>query len=164
MQATKCSRSCSDHAVSAPAAVSVRPALPPRRRPAPARSVARMAVTIALLQADWRVKTRNVAAGGRRGRLDEHRVCASRRFGADEMAGTDRLTILGFVARFAFALLVVGTSYNPTGYSYYAAAKVTGGEWHPRSYSSVVLRIGGASACASLCAQPVFQSRPRFRQ
>ena len=47
------------------------------------------------------------------------------------MAGTDRLTILGFVARFAFALLVVGATYNPTGYSYYAAAKVTGGEWHP---------------------------------
>jgi len=48
-----------------------------------------------------------------------------------EMAGTDRLTVRGFLARFAFALLVVGATYNPTAYSYYAWAKNTGWEWRP---------------------------------
>jgi len=31
-----------------------------------------------------------------------------------------RLTLGGFLARFAFALLVCGVTYNPTRYSYYA--------------------------------------------
>jgi hypothetical protein len=42
------------------------------------------------------------------------------------MAGTDRLSVGGFLARFAFALLVVGATYNPTAASYYAWAKNTG--------------------------------------
>ena len=60
-----------------------------------------------------------------------------------EMAGTDRLTVRGFLARFAFALLVVGATYNPTAYSYYAWAKNTGWEWRPPIvFIGVVLLIG----------------------
>jgi hypothetical protein len=56
---------------------------------------------------------------------------------------TDRLTIDGFLVRFAFALLVVGTTYNPTRYSYYAWAKRTGWQWRPLIvFVGVVLLIG----------------------
>jgi hypothetical protein len=59
------------------------------------------------------------------------------------MAGTDRLTVGGFLARFAFALLVVGATYNPTAYSYYAWAQKTGWEWRPPLvFVGVVLLIG----------------------
>ena len=44
---------------------------------------------------------------------------------------TDRLTIGGFLVRFAFALLVVGATYNPTRYSYYAWAERTEWQWRP---------------------------------
>jgi hypothetical protein len=59
------------------------------------------------------------------------------------MADTDRLTVGGFLARFAFALLVVGATYNPTAYSYYTWAKNTGWEWRPPIvFVGVVLLIG----------------------
>jgi len=59
------------------------------------------------------------------------------------MAGTDRLTVGGFLARFAFALVVVGATYNPTAYSYYAWARTTGWEWRPPIvFVGVVLLIG----------------------
>lgn len=59
------------------------------------------------------------------------------------MAGTDGLTVGGLLARFAFALLVVGATYNPTPYSYYAWAKNTGWEWRPPIvFVGVVLLIG----------------------
>jgi uncharacterized protein DUF6524 len=45
------------------------------------------------------------------------------------MAGPDRLAVRGFLARFAFALLVTGATYNPTRYSYYAWARRTGWQW-----------------------------------
>ena len=56
---------------------------------------------------------------------------------------TDRLTSDGFLVRFAFALLVVGTTYNPTRYSYYAWAERTGWQWRPLFvFVGVVLLIG----------------------
>jgi hypothetical protein len=59
------------------------------------------------------------------------------------MASGERLTIGGFVARFAFALLVVGATYNPTAYSYYAWAEQTGWQWRPPIvFVGVVLLIG----------------------
>src|SRR5690242_21343703 len=59
------------------------------------------------------------------------------------MAGPDRLTIGGFLARLAFALLVVGATYNPTRYSYYAWARDTGWQWRPPIVLvGVVLLIG----------------------
>jgi hypothetical protein len=64
-----------------------------------------------------------------------------------------RLTIDGFLVRFAFALLVVGATYNPTRYSYYAWAERTGWQWRPLIvFAGVVLLIGWASACGSPCA------------
>lgn len=59
------------------------------------------------------------------------------------MAGPDRLTIRGFLARFAFALLVTGATYNPTRYSYYEWARSTGWQWRPPIvFVGVVLLIG----------------------
>jgi hypothetical protein len=60
-----------------------------------------------------------------------------------EMAASSRLTLGGFVARFVLALVVVGATYNPTRYSYYAWAKSTGFEWSPPVvFVGVVLLIG----------------------
>lgn len=54
-----------------------------------------------------------------------------------------RLTLGGFLARVAFALLVCGVTYNPTRYSYYAWAKSTGWQWQPLIvFVGVVLLIG----------------------
>lgn len=54
-----------------------------------------------------------------------------------------RLTVGGFLARFAFALLVVGATYNPTRSSYYAWAERTGWAWRPPIVlAGVVLLIG----------------------
>jgi hypothetical protein len=56
---------------------------------------------------------------------------------------TDRLTSNGFLVRFAFALLVVGATYNPTPYSYYAWAERTGWQWRPPIvFVGVILLIG----------------------
>jgi hypothetical protein len=55
----------------------------------------------------------------------------------------DRLTAGAVVVRFVFALLVVGATYNPTRYSYYAWARSTGWEWRPPIVLiGVVLLIG----------------------
>jgi hypothetical protein len=60
-----------------------------------------------------------------------------------EMAGSARLTLGGFLARFALAMLVAGATYNPTRYSYYAWVKSTGFEWRPPTvFVGVVLLIG----------------------
>ena len=59
------------------------------------------------------------------------------------MPASARPTIGGFLARFAFALVVVGATYNPTPYSFYAWAKRTGFEWQPPTvFAGVVLLIG----------------------
>src|SRR3989441_7305978 len=59
------------------------------------------------------------------------------------MVASARLTLGGFLARFAFALLVAGATYNPTRYSYYAWVKSTGFEWRPPTvFVGVVLLIG----------------------
>jgi hypothetical protein len=53
------------------------------------------------------------------------------------------LTLRGFVARFLFALLVAGATYNPTPYSYYAWARRTDWQWRPPIvFVGVVLLIG----------------------
>lgn len=57
--------------------------------------------------------------------------------------GGYRLTVGWFLARFAFALLVAGATYNPTRYSYYAWAERTGWQWRPSIVlAGVVLLIG----------------------
>ena len=49
----------------------------------------------------------------------------------------------GVLARFVFALLVVGATYNPTPYSYYAWAARPGWQWRPPLvFAGVVLLIG----------------------
>jgi hypothetical protein len=54
-----------------------------------------------------------------------------------------RLTVAGLLVRFAFALLVVGATYNPTRYSYYAWLEQTGWQWRPPIvFVGVVLLIG----------------------
>ncbi|HEU4367051.1 MAG TPA: DUF6524 family protein [Methylomirabilota bacterium] len=54
-----------------------------------------------------------------------------------------RLTVRRFLARFAFALLVAGATYNPTRYSFYAWAESTGWAWRPPIvFVGVVLLIG----------------------
>jgi len=54
-----------------------------------------------------------------------------------------RLPVRTLVARFAFALLVVGATYNPTPYSYYAWAERTSWQWRPPIVlAGVVLLIG----------------------
>jgi Family of unknown function (DUF6524) len=59
------------------------------------------------------------------------------------MAASAPLTLGGFLARFAFAVLVVGATYNPTRYSFYAWARSTGFEWQPPTvFAGVVLLIG----------------------
>jgi hypothetical protein len=59
------------------------------------------------------------------------------------MAASARFTLGGFIARYAFALLVAGATYNPTPYSYYAWAKSTGFQWAPPIvFAGVVLLIG----------------------
>ena len=48
-----------------------------------------------------------------------------------------------FLARFAFALVVAGATYNPTRYSYYAWVRDTNWEWRPPIvFVGVVLLIG----------------------
>ena len=59
------------------------------------------------------------------------------------MVVAPRLTLGGFLARFALALLVAGATYNPTRYSYYAWVKSTGFAWQPSTvFVGVVLLIG----------------------
>jgi len=54
-----------------------------------------------------------------------------------------RFSLGGFVARYVFALLVTGATYNPTPYSYYAWAMSTGFQWSPPIvFAGVVLLIG----------------------
>jgi hypothetical protein len=60
-----------------------------------------------------------------------------------EMAASPRLTLGGFLARFLLALVVVGATYNPTPYCYYAWVKSTGFDWRPTTaFAGVVLLIG----------------------
>ena len=55
----------------------------------------------------------------------------------------ERLPVGKIVARFVFALLVVGATYNPTRYSYYAWAESTQWQWRPPIvFVGVVLLIG----------------------
>ena len=60
-----------------------------------------------------------------------------------EMVASARLSLGGFLARFAFAVLVVGATYNPTPYSYYAWVKSHSFKWEPPTvFAGVVLLIG----------------------
>jgi hypothetical protein len=54
-----------------------------------------------------------------------------------------RLRFGTLLSRFAFALLVVGATYNPTRYSFYAWGERTGWQWRPTIvFVGVVLLIG----------------------
>jgi Family of unknown function (DUF6524) len=54
-----------------------------------------------------------------------------------------RLRLGTLLSRFAFALLVVGATYNPTRYSFYSWAETTGWQWRPPIvFVGVVLLIG----------------------
>jgi hypothetical protein len=66
------------------------------------------------------------------------------------MAASARLTLGGFLARFAFALLVVGATYNPTPYSFYAWARSTGFEWRPPTVLAGVVLLIGWIVCVRL--------------
>ena len=56
---------------------------------------------------------------------------------------SEGLGLGGLLGRFAFAVLVVGATYNPTGYSYYHWAEHTGWQWRPPIVlAGVVLLIG----------------------
>jgi len=70
------------------------------------------------------------------------------------MAASVRFTLGGFIARYAFALLVAGATYNPTPYCYYAWAKSTGFQWAPPIvFAGVVLLIGWF-----ICLRPAVRS------
>jgi hypothetical protein len=59
------------------------------------------------------------------------------------MAASHGLTLGGFLARFAFALVVAGATCNPTRYSHYAWLQRTDFEWRPPTvFVGVVLLIG----------------------
>ena len=66
------------------------------------------------------------------------------------MAASARFTLGGFIARYAFALLVAGATYNPTPYSYYAWAKSTGFQWAPPIVFAGVVLLIGWSICLRL--------------
>lgn len=66
------------------------------------------------------------------------------------MSGTERLTVGGVLARFAFALLVVGATYNPTAWSFYAWARSTGWEWRPPIVLAGVVVLIGWVICLRL--------------
>ena len=59
------------------------------------------------------------------------------------------------LARFAFALLVAGATYNPTRYSYYAWVKSTGFEWRPPTVFVGVLLLIGWVICLRLTLRSI---------
>ena len=66
------------------------------------------------------------------------------------MPDRPRLTVGGFLARFLFALLVVGATYNPTPYSFYAWARSTGFAWRPPIVLAAVVLLIGWFICIRL--------------
>jgi Family of unknown function (DUF6524) len=66
-----------------------------------------------------------------------------------------RLTTGGFLARFAFALLVCGATYNPTRYSYYAWAKSTGWQWQPLIVFVGVVLLTGWVICLRITLRSI---------
>jgi hypothetical protein len=69
------------------------------------------------------------------------------RHGRRIRAVRDRFSVGAFLARFAFALLVVGATYNPTRYSYYGWAQSTGWQWRPPIVLVGVLLLIGWVIC-----------------
>lgn len=58
-------------------------------------------------------------------------------------SGMRALTVSGFLARFALALVLVALTYNPTSYSYYSWLRSTGWQWSPvMLLAGIVLLIG----------------------
>src|SRR5262245_19410404 len=66
------------------------------------------------------------------------------------MSPMTRLSLRGFLARFIFALIVAGATYNPTPYSFYARARSTGFEWRPPTVFVGVLLLIGWFICLRL--------------
>ena len=69
------------------------------------------------------------------------------------MPASARPTIGGFLARFGFALLVVGATYNPTPYSFYAWARRTGFDWQPPTVLAGVVLLIGWVICVRLAVR-----------
>ena len=65
------------------------------------------------------------------------------------------LTAGGFLARLAFALLVVGATYNPTPYSFYAWGQRTGWEWRPPLVLAGVVLLIGWVVCLRLTLRSI---------
>lgn len=65
------------------------------------------------------------------------------------------LTFRGFTARFAFALLVAGATYNPTRYCFYAWAERTGWQWRPPIVFVGVLLLIGWVVCLRLTLRSI---------
>jgi len=63
--------------------------------------------------------------------------------------------VSGFLLRFALALLVAGTTYNPTRYSYYAWLKSTGYAWRPTVVFVGVLLLIGWIVCLRLTLRSI---------
>ena len=70
-------------------------------------------------------------------------------------ANRTTLTLRGFLARFALALLVAGATYNPTGYSLYAWAQGTGWQWRPPIVLAAVVLLIGWVICLRLTLRSI---------
>jgi hypothetical protein len=70
-------------------------------------------------------------------------------------ANRTTLTWRGFLARFAFALLVAGATYNPTRYSIYAWAQGTGWQWRPPIVLAAVILLIGWVICLRLTLRSI---------
>jgi hypothetical protein len=70
-------------------------------------------------------------------------------------ANRTTLTPAGFLARLAFALLVAGATYNPTGYSIYAWAQATGWQWRPPIVLAAVVLLIGWVICLRLTLRSI---------
>jgi hypothetical protein len=56
----------------------------------------------------------------------------------------------GFLARFVLAVVVVGATYNPSRWSYYAWVKSTGFDWRPPTVLVGVVLLIGWVICLTL--------------
>jgi hypothetical protein len=71
------------------------------------------------------------------------------------LANRTTVTLRGFGARFAAALLVAGATYNPTPYSFYAWAERTGWQWRPPIVLAGVVLLIGWVVCLRLTLRSI---------
>jgi Family of unknown function (DUF6524) len=65
------------------------------------------------------------------------------------------LTAGGFLSRLAFALLVVGATYNPSPFSFFAWGQRTGWEWRPPLVLAGVVLLIGWVVCLRLTLRSI---------